>query len=90
MNHRYKHKITGSVRATREDVPGGMLADDVGLGKTLSMLSVIVGSLERAGRFELSRAQVISQSMEDTLASKATLVVVPSARKAAISVYLHC
>ena len=60
-----------------------MLADDVGLGKTLSMLSVIVSSLQRAGSFESSRAQMVAQSMEDVIASKATLVIVPSARKSA-------
>ena len=53
----------------------GILADDVGLGKTLIMLSAVVHSLDRASLFSQTPA------MEKLQNIRATLVVVPSTRK---------
>ena len=58
----------------------GLLADAVGLGKTLTMLAAIVHSLDAASRFSLSPPP--KQSHDDpAIRTRATLIVVPSARK---------
>lgn len=51
----------------------------MGLGKTLSMLSAIVGSLGAADAFAKSQCQ--SHMGGSNIFAKATLVVVPSASK---------
>ncbi|OCL02283.1 hypothetical protein AOQ84DRAFT_369386 [Glonium stellatum] len=62
-----------------EDSFGGILADDMGLGKSLSMISAIVTSKNRALKFacfhELGTQPVVKQF----IASKTTLIIVPSA-----------
>jgi len=66
---------------------GGILADDMGLGKTLTMLSAIVGSLSRADEFAKSNGFEIFDdvSVQGTMCVKATLVVVHSECKPAVS-----
>lgn len=59
----------------------GLLADEVGLGKTLTMLSAIANSLKEAYEFSfLTGPDFDDQSPIQRI--RATLVVVPSARKA--------
>ncbi|RYP47846.1 hypothetical protein DL768_006163 [Monosporascus sp. mg162] len=48
---RYKHIITGSEHPKPEDIRGGILADGMGLGKTLTMITGIVASLALAEEF---------------------------------------
>jgi SNF2 family DNA or RNA helicase len=59
-----------------------MLADVMGLGKTLTILTTIVHSMDEACRFTLPSREI---AVDDHLAypTRATLVVVPSARKSA-------
>ena len=60
--------------------PSGLLADSMGLGKTLSILSAVVSTLEEASRFEFVADQhTLGNEMH--LPTRATLVVVPSARR---------
>ncbi|KAI2909922.1 hypothetical protein CBS147371_9294 [Aspergillus niger] len=70
--HVYKHIITGAKSPEPVDVRGGILADDMGVGKTLSMIASIVTSppcdittLEKPADLKL-------------ISAKSTLVVVPS------------
>ena len=58
----------------------GLLADAVGLGKTLTMLSAIVYSLDTAYRFSLASNARPSHDNHAT-PIRATLVIVPSARR---------
>ena len=51
----------------------------MGLGKTLSILSAILCTLDEACRFEFVPGEYMSIN-SDTLPTRATLVVVPSAR----------
>lgn len=68
-------------------IASGLLADSMGLGKTLSMLSSIVHSMEEACRFEF--LTLPSNAFENIgLPTRATLVVVPSSRKSS-SLPLH-
>ena len=78
------HQISGQRRYDPPSVSsGGILADVMGLGKTLTMLSAIVHSMDEAIHFEILPE---GGTTEDhvPLKSRATLVVVPSARK-----YMH-
>ncbi|KAK4210366.1 SNF2 family N-terminal domain-containing protein [Rhypophila decipiens] len=75
----YRHAITGAKSRTADDSPGGILADDMGLGKSLTMIAAIIGSLDRAadyasqnGNADLTDAGSISPFL------RATLIIVPS------------
>jgi SNF2 family DNA or RNA helicase len=78
----YEHLITGSKRQVIPDNNlGGIISDEMGMGKSLTMLSVIVGSLTAAEYFaQTVRRDLASKSVRKP-ASKATLVVVPSSCK---------
>ncbi|CVK84371.1 uncharacterized protein FPRN_01930 [Fusarium proliferatum] len=63
----YQHVFSGAKRPSQEEAEGGILADDMGLGKSLVILSTIAGSLDRANAFAESNQR-----------SAATLIVVSS------------
>jgi len=73
--------ITGAKGSRIEDSLGGILADDMGLGKTLSILAVIVTSIRHALHFAVAGTRGPSTLWRSIVPSKATLVIVPSARK---------
>jgi hypothetical protein len=77
----FEHQISGQ----RQYIPpcvsaGGILADVMGLGKTLTVLSAIVHSMDEACHFTLPSGETCVDS-HLTYPTKATLVVVPSARR---------
>ena len=76
----YYHVITGAESSTRPNsARGGILADMMGLGKTLSVLSLIVGSLNEAAEFATKsppRSHIRNQHMLVRNA-KATLLICP-------------
>ncbi|KAK4210937.1 SNF2 family N-terminal domain-containing protein [Rhypophila decipiens] len=72
------HVVTGAKASTPHDPKGGILADDFGLGKTLVILYVVAGSLNRAADF--AKESIPGQTgLASNRNSKATLVIVPSA-----------
>lgn len=77
----FANEITGMRRHSQPEIAaGGIIADKMGLGKTLTMLSAIVHSRDDAFRFETLYSPLLK--CEDSLcSSRATLVVVPSTRK---------
>jgi SWI/SNF-related matrix-associated actin-dependent regulator of chromatin subfamily A3 len=77
----YQNVITGAKGSRIEDSLGGILADDMGLGKTLSILAVIVTSIRHALHFAVSSTRGPSTLWRNMVPSKATLVIVPSARE---------
>jgi SNF2 family DNA or RNA helicase len=83
LNSIFEHQISGQSQFILPHISaGGILADVMGLGKTLTVLSAIVHSMDEACHFILPSGEA---SVNDHLAypTKATLVVVPSARKCA-------
>lgn len=74
----YREVVSGiSVRDEPDQVLGGLLADVMGLGKTLEALSLIAATLDDA--MDFSREKVIRDDQNMLLANtKATLVVCPT------------
>ncbi|KAF8441249.1 SNF2 family N-terminal domain-containing protein [Terfezia claveryi] len=69
---RYQNLVSGAWQYQIPQEPrGGIIADDVGLGKTLTMISAIAGSMDEALRFQ-SCIEVDSRPN-----AKSTLIVVP-------------
>ncbi|KAK2745993.1 hypothetical protein FQN55_005815 [Onygenales sp. PD_40] len=78
---RYYHQISGSVQSDRPCVSlGGIIADEMGVGKTFTMLAAISLSLNEARQFALYSQQQQTINSTSTHATRATLVVVPSAQ----------
>ena len=80
----YTHLLTGAVSfAEPNETGGGILADDMGLGKSLTVLSNIVATLDKAKTF--ANAEEMTSADENRpnctasiMVSRATLIVVPS------------
>ncbi len=73
---RYKHIITGSIGTEPNDMLGGIIADGMGLGKTLTMIASIISSLSRADQFVKGSA---SNGQTGLVSVMSTLIIVPSA-----------
>lgn len=75
----YQHKITGAKSGTRTEALGGILADDMGLGKSLSVLAAVAGTLNQA---DLHAQRVATMTKEQVIQgpipARCTLVLVPS------------
>jgi hypothetical protein len=77
-SHSYQHIITGAKSPIPTDFLGGILADDMGLGKSLAMLCAIMGSLGRASEYA-GKIFGSEPLREGRMAAKSTLIIVPSA-----------
>ncbi|KAK3377269.1 SNF2 family N-terminal domain-containing protein [Lasiosphaeria ovina] len=73
----FKHRITGYKSEKPDDVLGGIVADGMGLGKTLTMIASIVATLPGADEFA-TRGPSSGDSRAPLTPVKATLVIVPS------------
>ena len=78
---------TKEPQAPRENF-GGILAEEMGLGKTLSMLSSLIVSSEDANNFADKWAMEPRQGSQK-VATRATLVVVPYERESTQHFYRH-
>lgn len=76
---RYQHIITGARSPSAKECVGGIVADEMGLGKSLTLLSAIAGSLDRALAYAQTMTN-IGASGHGVIAAKSTLVIVPFAR----------
>ena len=75
------HAVTKAKNRTLEaETGGGILADEMGMGKSLSALALITKTLERASNWAAERENKRDDYTRQK-ACKATLVVVPSASK---------
>jgi SWI/SNF-related matrix-associated actin-dependent regulator of chromatin subfamily A3 len=77
-NHSYQHIITGAKSPVPDDCLGGILADDMGLGKSLAMLCAIMGSLDRASEYAWQKT-IVGAPLDGPTPAKSTLIIVPSA-----------
>ncbi|KAI1374362.1 SNF2 family N-terminal domain-containing protein [Hypoxylon crocopeplum] len=75
----YHHLITGSTSDKPEDAPGGILADAMGVGKTLTMIAAIASSLKEAGEFASRQGTGSLFRTCQNYSVPATLILVPSA-----------
>ncbi|KAK5401900.1 hypothetical protein LTR06_010818 [Exophiala xenobiotica] len=75
----YRHIITGATSAESPDTRGGILADDMGLGKSLVMISAIVTSLSEAFHHARTLTTPPGSLHEPVIAARSTVIVVPSA-----------
>lgn len=74
----YRHIITGSTSPKPEDMLGGILADGMGLGKTLTMIASIVASLSRIEEFAMGKLLNDEEARMSLTPVISTLVIVPS------------
>ncbi|KAH6722788.1 SNF2 family N-terminal domain-containing protein [Leptodontidium sp. MPI-SDFR-AT-0119] len=70
----YRHKLTNAESTEPpSELGGGILADDMGMGKTLSTLALITTTLEEAREWFRDSSNISRKTR-----SKATLIIVPS------------
>lgn len=86
LNHlRYIHRISKTIATERPpEKGGGILADEMGMGKTLTMISVIVQSLSQASSYVTEMQSSEHHSGKAQIYSHSTLIVVPSACKSSV------
>lgn len=74
----YQHIITGLKTTTLPDVTrGGILADAMGLGKSLTTLATVLGSLDCARGSVGPQTSAEADGPEQRYPTKSTLIVVP-------------
>jgi SNF2 family DNA or RNA helicase len=83
----FSHAITGDTSLSPpHEATGGIIADAMGLGKSLTVLAAIVGSLERAASFAREALHMARPGFDGAsgapvngrIVVKTTLIVVPS------------
>ncbi|KAK5458126.1 hypothetical protein LTS15_004205 [Exophiala xenobiotica] len=75
----FQHAVTGGwTTEAHSETGGGLLADDMGMGKTRSTLSLIAERLPAAREWSQSEKDSTAGTELGEVRSKATLVVVPS------------
>jgi SWI/SNF-related matrix-associated actin-dependent regulator of chromatin subfamily A3 len=68
--------LTKAKVAEHDEAKGGILADDMGLGKSLTILAAIASSLKDAASFASNwKGEAL---LHDQVPSRATLIIVPS------------
>ena len=78
---RYLHEVTkAKTRIHSPETGGGILADEMGMGKSLSTLALITKTLEDAQNWmSLDSTDSLKNAHVKQTRSRATLVIVPSA-----------
>jgi SNF2 family DNA or RNA helicase len=75
---RYYHAVTkAKSRIQASETGGGILADEMGMGKSLSILALITKTLESS--YNWKSTEIPGSSHTRLRCSRATLVIVPSA-----------
>lgn len=77
---RYIHSITRHCsQLDLEEKGGGVLADEMGMGKSLSILSLVIRTLDTARDWALSQIEDDALGAQSSQCSRATLIIVSSA-----------
>ncbi|KAF9695170.1 hypothetical protein EKO04_006891 [Ascochyta lentis] len=77
----YRHSVTGTIsRLEHTETGGGILADEMGMGKTLSMLALIMRTLDAARKWAetATSSQSAQRNCLTRARSRATLIVASS------------
>ncbi|KAK7999486.1 hypothetical protein PG990_012086 [Apiospora arundinis] len=74
----YQHVLSGAKQPKPAEARGGIIGDEMGLGKSLVIISTIAGSLGRAEKFVAAESQHRLYQPGRKVASKGTLIIVPS------------
>ena len=83
---RYRHAVTQAKTSNPlPEIGGGILADEMGMGKSLSMLNLITTRLPDALKWEVDDAASLDSAFIGKSKSRASLIVVSSARKILIA-----
>ncbi|OTA95555.1 hypothetical protein M434DRAFT_393615 [Hypoxylon sp. CO27-5] len=75
----YHNLITGQTSDSPDDTPGGILADAMGVGKTLTMIASIVSSLRKNHDFARTQEPGSLEIPHEKYSVNSTLILVPSA-----------
>lgn len=76
----YVHRITKSRCQTRpQEKGGGILADEMGMGKSLSLLALILQTMDNSHTWVEEKRH--AEHVSTRRSTHSTLVIVPSARK---------
>lgn len=82
---RYMQKITRKKRSVRPDEKGGgILADEMGMGKSLSILALVMRTLDQGQEWADEKNQE-NKDRKSVKFSRSTLVVVSAACKSTLS-----
>jgi len=75
----FRHAVTGCwTTMPSPETGGGILADDMGMGKSLSTLALITRTLSDAWNWSGSKSHEANQGDTANCSSRATLIIVPS------------
>lgn len=86
----FVHQVTGSRSVTQpEERGGGVLADEMGTGKSLSTLALIAQTLDLGREWLQERQSTSNLEVKIKQFAAATLVIVPSARKSELEARLN-
>ena len=78
ISSRYRHKLTEAESSEPpSELGGGILADDMGMGKSLSVLALIARTLDEARSWSAEIRELSVQFSRENR-SRASLVIVPS------------
>lgn len=78
---RYLHAVTKARnRSIPSETGGGILADEMGMGKSLSTLALITKTLEEANTWVMEKKANLESNTRQQ-ACRATLIIVPSASR---------
>ena len=81
MCSRYIHQVTKTRSTVQpEEKGGGVLADEMGMGKSLCLLALVLDTLDEGRRWAEETQKQEHHSSRIQKYSHATLVIVPSAR----------
>lgn len=76
---RYTNSITGGTTFQQpQSVCGGILADGMGLGKSLTTLCLITSTMDQAKRFAINTAGNLVSGDTPMLLAKSTLIIAPA------------
>jgi SWI/SNF-related matrix-associated actin-dependent regulator of chromatin subfamily A3 len=83
IRYSYRHAVTGVVsHIAHPEAGGGVLADDMGMGKSLSILSLVARTSDQADEWlHVSQDALNDGFGSSKTRSKATLIIVSSACK---------